>query len=213
MAALANVQFEDELIRYHDRRLWYGFIGVLIVAALLAAANLVQTFKPHAVPYVVVLNEKGEPTAVAHAVQSTAALNDATIKWAIMQFVRNAMTVTNNLGEQKEMINTALAFVRQQGDTALRAYYFDNNGEHLPWNLYLKKWVSVQITRQPWRLPAPDTWEVDASVTTHDYQSGATETTNWRTTVKATVTTPDSKDFRNPIGVYFTSLSFDQEVQ
>src|SRR2546423_1789628 len=116
MAAQLNVQpvFEDAFIRQHDKRLWLGFVAVSALAVVLGVSNLIQTLRPRAVPYVIMLDARGEPVAVAHPIQSTAALNDVVIKWALMEFIRNAKTVINNVDEQKEMINTAFAFAREQ---------------------------------------------------------------------------------------------------
>jgi type IV secretory pathway TrbF-like protein len=210
MVALPNAPFEDALIRRHDRRLWLGFIAVSLLAVLMGAANLVQTFRPRAIPYVVMVSPNGEPVPIARPVQSTAALSDVVIKWALMEFIRNSKTIINNVDEQKDMINTALAFAREQAAAALHAYYFD--GQHYPWDLYQKCWVEVRITRPPLKLPAADTWEVDWAETRHDYGTEISETTNWRATMKVAVTAPDPNDNRDPLGLYITSLSWEPEI-
>jgi type IV secretory pathway TrbF-like protein len=212
MAAQLSSQplFDDMLIRQHDRRLWLALSAIALLAVLLGAANLVQTFRPRALPYVVMVGPNGQPVDVAHPVLGTAALNDVVIKWALMEFIRNSKTITDNVAEQKEMINTALAFVREQAAAALHAYYFD--GKHLPWDLYQKCWIEVRITRAPLKLPAADTWEVDWVETRHDYGTDISETTNWRATMKVTVTAPDTSDNRDPLGLYITSLSWEPEV-
>jgi type IV secretory pathway TrbF-like protein len=212
MAAQLNIQppFEDALIRQHDKRLWLGFIALSALTVLLGVSNLVQILRPRALPYVVMVDAKGEPVTVAHPVQSTAALNDVVIKWALMEFIRNAKTVINNVDEQKEMINTAFAFAREQASQALNAYYFD--GKHLPWDIYQKSWIEVRITRQPLKLPAADTYEVDWVETKHDYGSPLTETTSWRATMKVAITAPSTEDSRNPLGLYITSIDWQPEV-
>lgn len=210
MAAQLNTMFEDALLRRHDRRLWASFIALAVIAALLGIANLVQTFRPRALPYVVMMDPHGQVLGMAHPVQSTTALNDVVVKWALEEFIRNSKTVINNVDEQKVMINSAIAFAREQAAQELHAYYFD--GKHLPWDLYLKCWVEVRITRQPLKLPAPNTWELNWSETRHDYGSDATQTTNWRGTMKVTLTAPDPNDTQDPLGLYITSLSWEPEL-
>jgi type IV secretory pathway TrbF-like protein len=203
--------FEDALIRRHDRRLWTALAVISLVALLLAVANI-RNSHPLTRTYLVTIDRNGEPTAAARPIESVSALPDVVVQWALMEFVRDAMTVISNVDEQKEMIKTALAFARQQAAQALKAFYFD--GKHYPWDLYQKSWVEVRITHKPFRMPTPGVWEVDWTTVKHDYGNDfAMETTNWRAVMKVDLTEPDPSDRRNPLGLYITTLTLSPEAQ
>lgn len=208
--ALNSSVFEDQLIRQHDKRLWIALLVAFLLLAISGAANIIYALRPHTLPYVVMVNNKGEIITVAHPVQSTANLNDAVVRWALMEFIRDAKSLTNNLDEDKFRLNTAFAFAREQASQALKAYYMD--GKHYPWDNYQKVWIEVAITRLPFRLPAADTYEMDWIETTHDYGSPIIQTASWRAVMKVKVTAPSDADPLNPLGLYITSLDWSAEV-
>jgi type IV secretory pathway TrbF-like protein len=187
MAANPLIQFEDEQLRHHNQKLSRMLIAVTGIALLLTFAVCVLIFRPRTLPYLVMVNEHGEPVTVAQPVLGTQTLNDVVVKWAIAEFIRNAKTVTANIDEQKDHLRDAYAFAREQAAKALTDYYHD--GEHDPFSIGQKGWVEVRITRAPLRLPAPDTYEVDWVETHHDYNSDLISSTSWRATLKAITAT------------------------
>jgi type IV secretion system protein TrbF len=201
---------EDQLIRDHNQLLARLLIVVTGITALLAIAVCVLMFRPRTLPYLVMVNSKGEPIALAQPILGTQALNDVVIKWAIGDFIRNAKTVTANLDEQKDHLRDAYAFAREQAAKALTDYYHD--GQHDPFNAGQKGWMQVSISRTPLKLPAPDTYQVDWVETHHDYNSTSTVSTSWRATMKVVSAPPDNTDGRNPIGLYVTNLDWSAEV-
>ncbi len=166
--------------------------------------------RPHTIPYVVMVDGKGEPVGAAQPVLGTQALDDVVIKWAISEFIRNAKTVSANLDEEKELLRNAYAFASHQAARALDDYYHD--GEHDPFTIEQKSWVEVRITRAPLRLPAPDTYQVDWIESRHEYGSELISTTTWRATLKVQTGAPDTRDTRNPLGLYVTTLDWSPEV-
>src|SRR5712691_49196 len=209
-AANPLLQFEDQQLHEQNRRLWILLAVNAGISCILLIAVAMLMLRPHTIPYVVMVDGKGEPVGAAQPVLGTQALNDVVIKWAISEFIRNAKTVSANLDEEKELLRNAYAFASRQAAKALDDYYHD--GEHDPFSIGQKGWVEVRITRAPLRLPAPDTYEVDWVETHHDYNSDLTSSTSWRATLKAITATPDSKDGRDPIGLYITSLDWSPEV-
>ncbi len=159
MAANPLLQFEDQAIRDDNRRLWILLAANAGVSLILLITVLVLIFRPRALPYVVEVNQRGEPLAAAQPVLGTQVLNDVVIKWAIAEFIRNARTVSSNIDEEKDHLRDAYAFASEQAAKALTDYYHD--GEHDPFSIAQKSWVEVRITRAPLKLPAPDTYQVD----------------------------------------------------
>jgi type IV secretory pathway TrbF-like protein len=211
MAANPQLHFEDQRLQEDNHRLWALLRINAATSAVLLIAVLVLIFRPRTLPYVVTVNEHGEPIAAAQPVLGTQVLNDVVIKWAISEFIRNAKTITSNIDEQKNLLRQAYAFASGQAAKALTDYYHD--GEHDPFTIAQKNWVEVRIIRTPLKLPAPDTYQVDWVETEHPYNSDVTTVTNWRATLKVETGAPDSSDGRNPIGLYVTSLDWAREVQ
>ncbi len=209
-AATPLLQFEDQQLHERNRRLWILLAVNAGISCILLIAVAVLMLRPRAMPYVVMVDGKGEPVGAAQPVLGTQALNDVVIKWAISEFIRNAKTVSANLDEEKELLRTAYAFASQQAAKALDGYYHD--GEHDPFTIEQKSWVEVRIIRAPLRLPAPDTYQVDWLELRHEYGSDLTTNTTWRATLKVQTGAPDTRDARNPLGLYVTTLDWSPEV-
>ena len=94
MAVNPFLQFEDQQLAEHNRRLWTLLGANAAISAALLIAVLILILRPRALPYVVEVNQHGEPIAVAQPVLGTQLLNDVVIKWATSEFIRNAKTVT-----------------------------------------------------------------------------------------------------------------------
>src|SRR5260370_28711417 len=93
--------WEEGKIRNEKRRIWRIALASIAANVVFAVALTVQMLRPRTLPYVVMVDAKGEPVTVAEPVVGAASLNEATKKWAIPQFIRNARTVTANVGEEK----------------------------------------------------------------------------------------------------------------
>ncbi len=210
MAVNPFLQFEDQQLAEHNRRLWTLLGANAAISAALLIAVLILILRPRILPYVVEVNQHGEPIAAAQPVLGTQLLNDVVIKWAISEFIRNAKTVTANIDEQKNLLRDAYAFAREQAAKALTDYYHD--GEHDPFSIAQKNWVDVRITRALLKLPAPDTYQVDWIETRHAYNSDLTTSTSWRAVLKVETSAPDGSDGGNPLGLYVTSLDWSPEV-
>ena len=209
-AANPLLQFEDQQLHEQNRRLWRLLAVNAGISCILLIAVAMLVLRPRAMPYVVMVDSKGEPVGAAQPVLGTQALDDVVIKWAISEFVRNAKTVSANLDEEKELLRSAYAFASHQAARALDDYYHD--GEHDPFTIEQKSWVEVRITRAPLRLPAPDTYQVDWIESRHEYGSEVISTTTWRATLKVQTGAPDTRDTRNPLGLYVTTLDWSPEV-
>jgi type IV secretory pathway TrbF-like protein len=207
MAANPSIQFEDEQIRSQNRNVWHIALASIAANVVLAVVVAILALRPRTLPYLVEVNTRGEPVAVVQPVLGTQALNDATIRWALAEFIHNAFSVTANADEERENLHNAVAFMRGQAHKALKQWY--NDGVHYPITVAQKHWIDVHVTRVL-RLPVPSTYQIDWESTTHDYNSDRTTTTNWRATVKVEVD-PTSHDPRNPLSLYVTTIDFAPE--
>ncbi len=205
-----SMEWEDEQIRTHNRHLARITLASIAANVIFAIALTVQMLRPRTLPYVVMVDTKGEPVTLAQPVVGTASLNDATKRWAIAQFIRNARTVTANVDEEKENLANLMAFARQQAAVALKAYYNDDNEINSPFKIAKKSWVEVNDIRVL-RLSVPNTYQVDWSETRNDYNSHNSATSNWRATLTVAAGQPNGKDPRNPLGLFVTSLDWSPE--
>jgi type IV secretory pathway TrbF-like protein len=203
-----SMEWEDEEIRTHNRQLWRVTLASISANAIFVIAITVLMLRPRTLPYVVMVDTKGEPVTVAQPVVGTASLNDATKRWAISQFIRNARTVTANVDEEKETLENLMAFARQQAAVALKTYY--NDGVHSPFTIAKKSWVQVNDIRVL-RLSVPDSYQVDWAETRNDYNNHNSVTSNWRATLTVTAGQASGKDPRNPLALFVTSLDWSPE--
>lgn len=105
------------------RRPWTLLAVNAGISCILLIAVGALMLRPHTIPYVVMVDRKGEPVGAAQPVLGTQALNDVVIKWAITEFIRNAKTVSANIDEEKELLRNAYAFASHQASKALEDYY------------------------------------------------------------------------------------------
>src|SRR6266849_6192489 len=86
-AATPLLQFEDQQLHERNRRLWILLAVNAGISCILLIAVAVLMLRPRAMPYVVMVDSKGEPVGAAQPVLGTQALDDVVIKWAISEFV------------------------------------------------------------------------------------------------------------------------------
>lgn len=209
-AAPKLTHYEDDLMRSHNSLLRTGIYSLFGANVLLAGALVLVVRQPRNRPYVVEVNTKGEPTALAQPLAGNpVATQDVVTKWLIQQFVSNARTVTPDIAQQKEHLFNAYAFVRQQGYDELEAYYHDPQVDRIPFDIAKKSWVQVSNVRVL-KLPSPDTYQADWDETRTDYNTTAAQPSNWRATMKVVIDIPTD---RNPIGLYITTLDWAEEAR
>ena len=209
-AAPKLTHYEDDLMRSHNSLLRTGIYSLFGANVLLAGALVLVVRQPRNRPYVVEVNTKGEPTALAQPLAGNpVATQDVVTKWLIQQFVSNARTVTPDIAQQKEHLFNAYAFVRQQGYDELEAYYHDPQVDRIPFDIAKKSWVQVSNVRVL-KLPSPDTYQADWDETRTDYNTTAAQPSNWRATMKVVTDIPTD---RNPIGLYITTLDWAEEAR
>jgi type IV secretory pathway TrbF-like protein len=197
-------QFEDQkliedvaMIRRTLTRLICAFALLIVVLAAMA-------FWPHARPYVAVVDRKtGEVITVANAVSGVESLNDATIEFALKDFIKNAQTVTADYDEEKERMLDTFAVATGQAAKALHDRYHD--GEHDPFELGKKGWVDVENVRTL-KLPDPGNYELAWTEVAHKLSQEPPDATQWHASVKVE-TRPTADRERNPMGLFVTVLN------
>jgi type IV secretory pathway TrbF-like protein len=200
--------YEDDLLRQQNARwqLLSLIAGAGCVLALVVIAILLH--QPRMRPYVVMVDPKGEPVALARTLAGgPMSMQEAAKRYLIQEFIRHAKTVTDDLPEEKEHLNDAYALAGKQGRAELDAYYHDPRVDRIPFDIAKKSWVQVSIPRVL-KSSVPDTYQVDWEESRSDYNTVVTEYSSWR----ATITVGDGPvTDRNPLGLYVTNLDWAED--
>jgi type IV secretory pathway TrbF-like protein len=204
--------FEDQLIRKHDKRLVFIVAGFIALTLIQGYVITILARHPRSNPFVIMVDNKTkEVLDIAHPVESMDDYTPQMVQREIVNFIYNAKVLNDNWDDDTYRINTAFAFARGQAAQTLKAYYMD--GVHYPQTAYLKKAITVTFLRLPFRLPPPNTWEVDWMETTRDYGTKLVEVKRWRADLRVTFAAPDTRNLvYNPLGLYFTTMNWEPEV-
>lgn len=207
--ALKNTPlYEDQLIAWHNQRLWWLLVGISGITLALAFAVCVLIFRPRTLPWVIEVNNKGEPVGAAQPVLGTQAVTDQTIRWAIAEYIDHAFRIDRDFGEEQMLLGKVYAMSTGQASKALTAYYDPDKHINDPLHLGAKVWQEVRILRTL-KLPAPATYQVDYQTIRYSYNDESSITTNWRATMQIVIGQPTEI---NPLGLYVTSLDFSPEA-
>lgn len=212
MAALPKTPvYEDQLIAWHNQRLWWLLCGAGVIIVALTTAFTIFALRPNKVPYVIEVNGKGEPVGMVQPFELRTAITDNTIRWAIGQYVQYAFTVTPSFGMNKLRLSQVYAESTTQSSDALTHYYRTNKDANNPLIINTKWWQDVKVTRTL-HLPAENAYQVDYVLTKHDqnHPTAAGVVTNWRATMRVLIGEPTPN---NVLGMWVTDLDFEEEAK
>jgi type IV secretory pathway TrbF-like protein len=202
--------YEDQLIAWHNQRLWWLLCGSGVIIVALTAAFTIFALRPHNIPYVVEVDGKGEPTGVIQPFELRTPITDNTIRWAISEYIEYAFCVTRSFGMNQIRLTQVYAESTSQASDALTSYYRANKDANNPLVINNKWWQDVKVTRTL-KLPAADSYQVDFVLTKHDHDHPYTGVaTNWRATMRVLEGKPTAN---NALGLWVTDLDFEPEVK
>src|SRR5260370_34809463 len=98
-AANPLLQFEDQQLHEQNRRLWILLAVNPGISCLLLIAVAALMLRPHTIPYVVLVDGKGEPVGAPQPVLGTQPLTDAGVQCAIAESLRTAQAAPPTLNE------------------------------------------------------------------------------------------------------------------
>jgi type IV secretory pathway component VirB8 len=210
-SALKNTPlYEDQLIAWHNQRLWYLLCGAGGIIAILIAALCIVTLRPHNTPYVIEVNKQGEPLGTIEPFMGRQAVSNNTIRWALGEYVRNAFGITRSWDENRMNVAHAYALSTGQAYQALTVYYQGNHNASNPLIVFNKYWQDVRIVRTL-KLPAKDTYQVDYTIDKHDSDHPLDGVqTNWRASIRVVQGKPTND---NPLGIWVTDLDCEPEAK
>jgi type IV secretory pathway TrbF-like protein len=124
--------YEDQLIAWHNQRLWWLLCGAGVIIVALTTAFTIFALRPHNTPYVIEVNNQGEPTGVIQPFELRTAITDNTIRWAIGEYVEYAFSVIRSFGMNKLRLAQVYAESTSQASDALTSYYRANKDGQQP---------------------------------------------------------------------------------
>ena len=199
-------QFEDEFIEVTDTFSRYMIWAQWGIITMLCTAVLIMVMHPKPPPSVVVLKD-GQIIGVARPIPGAQSLEPEVWRWAVGNFIKSAHAVRANADEEHELLLQTYASVQGQAWKVVNDYYHEP--DRLKFIREGKGYISVQLTRSPLVLTAPNEYQVDWVETEHDYNSTLEKTSIWRATVSV-VTAPPTD--RNPLGLFINTIDWEPEV-
>jgi type IV secretory pathway TrbF-like protein len=126
-AALKNTPiYEDQLIAWHNQRLWWLLCGAGAIILAQAITTAIWLHRAPPPPYVIEVNSKGEPVGAVQPVLGTESVNDNVIRYAISEFIDHAFRVDRDFEEEKMLLTKVYAMSTSQASKMLTDYYHAN---------------------------------------------------------------------------------------
>ena len=199
--------YEDQLVAWHNQRLWWALCAASAIILVLGFALCVFAFRPRTIPFVIEVNSKGEPLGAVQPVLGTESVSDNVIRYAISEYVDHAFRVDRDFDEEKMLLSKAYAMSTGQASQMLTDYYHQKGND--PLTAGTKVWQEVRALRTL-KLPAPSTYEVDYQTIRYSYNDDHAVSINWRATMQIAIGRPSDI---NPLGLFVNSLDFSPEAK
>jgi len=209
-AALKNTPaYEDQLVSWHNQRLWWLLVGAGVIIVGLTFAVCVLIFRPQKLPYVLLVDGKGEPVGAVQPVLGTQSVSDQVIRWAIAEYIDHAFRIERDFEEEKMLLGKVYAMSSGQASKLLTDWYQADKNVNNPLTQGSKGWQEVRIVRSL-KLPAPSTYQVDYQLSHYSLNDENPVVTNWRATMQIIIGQPTAT---NPLGLFVNSLDFSPETR
>ena len=199
--------YEDQLVAWHNQRLWWALCAASAIILVLGFALCVFAFRPRTIPFVIEVNSKGEPLGAVQPVLGTESVSDNVIRYAISEYIDHAFRVDRDFDEEKMLLSKAYAMSTGQASQMLTDYYHQKGND--PLTAGTEVWQEVRVLRAL-KLPAPSTYEVDYVLSRYSYNDDKAVSTNWRATMQIAIGRPSDV---NPLGIFVSSLDFEPEAK
>jgi len=209
-AAIKNTPaYEDQLVAWHNQRLWWALCAAGATILVLGLAVCVLVFRPRTIPWVIEVDAKGEPIGAVQPVLGTQSVSDNVIRYAISEYIDHAFRIDRDFDEEKMLLSKVYAMSTSQASNMLTDYYHANKNANDPLMAGAGSWQEVRILRTL-KLPAQSTFEVDYQTARYSNNDESAATTNWRATMQIAIGRPSDT---NPLGIFVNSLDFSPEAK
>ncbi len=211
MAALldnSTPMYTDTIIAYHYHRVFWLACGLLLVLAASVFDNVVYHLQPPSPPFVLEVNNQGNPVGQVLPVTSVQVIPDTFLRARLADFVHDAFTVDRDPDEEEYLYNKTQAMVTGQAAQKLDGWYNRDGGKHHPKTMGPYAWVETSVT-DTLKLAEKDSYQVDYKTTAHENNDQTHTVDQWRAIVHVIV--GRSKD-PEALGLFINELDL-QEVK
>jgi type IV secretory pathway TrbF-like protein len=200
--------YTDQLIAWHNQRIWWMGCGLLILLALSIGDNVFYHLQPTPPPFVLEVNNQGDPIGQVLPVTSVQVIPDAFLRARLADFIHDAFTVDRDPDEENYVFDKTRAMATGQAAQKLDAWYNREGGKHHPKCISAYTWVEASVT-DTLKLAEKDTYQVDYRTITHENNDQTHTVEQWRATLHVII--GRSKD-PEALGLFVNELDI-QEVK
>ena len=202
--------FEDQLVAWQNQTLFWLVVGMGALLAIAVGDIIYKDSRPAPPPYVIEVDQKGEPIGAVQPVLGTRAVGDQAIRWAVSEYIDHAFRIDVDWYEETSLLSKVYQMSTGQASKALTAWYHSATGKNDPLILGAKCWQEVKILRTL-KQPVPDTYRVEYQTIRHSLHDESNPAiTNWGATMKIVMGKPSEV---NPLGLWVDDLDFAPEAQ
>src|SRR5215467_10541110 len=138
--------YTDQLIAFHNQRIWWVASGLLALLALSVADNIIYHLRPAPPPFVLEVNSRGDPVGQVLPVTSVQAIPDAFLRARLGDFIHDPFTVDRDPDEEAYIFDKTRAMVTGQAAQKLDAFYNRDGDKHHPKSVGAYRWVEASVT-------------------------------------------------------------------
>jgi len=200
--------YTDQIIACGYQRTWLLAMGLIVLLAGMIADRIRLDLQPPPSPYVLEVNNQGNPVGQVLSVTSVRVIPDAFLRARLGEFVHDAFTVDRDPDEEDYLYNKTQAMVTGQAAEKLDAFYNRDGGKHHPKTVGPSVWVEAPVT-DTLKLAEKDSYQADFNTVTHSNNNQTVTTQRWRAILHVIVAR--SKDPES-LGLYVNEMDL-QEVQ
>ena len=163
---------------------WWVSRGLFAAVGLLALSligNVIQVMRPTPMPAILEVNHQGEPVGRVYPVTSLQAIPNAIIRARLADFIHDAFTVDKAHDEALYLRNKTYAAIPKdsQAFQAMTDWYEKDDSKFDPSLKNFRAWVEAQPIAT-FALPAPDTYQIDFTMTVHANNDQNKIISKWR---------------------------------
>lgn len=204
MKADAPIYVDTVIAQGNHRLFWIAYIAMTLLVAQ-SASSIVKAWQPPQPPYVLEVNERGEPIGKVLPILSVQAIPDGMLKAGLGDFIHDAFTGSQDQDEESLIFKRTQSRVTGTAFKTLDNWYQRDNGKHDPRHASRYNWTEA-LTQDVLKT-GTDRYQVDYKLITHTDNDPDGSVTSWRANLHVIV--GRSKDPES-LGWFVDELDFQQ---
>ena len=201
--------YTDQVIACGYQRTWLLAVGLIVLLAGMIADRIRLDLQPPTPPFVLEVNNQGNPVGQVLPVTSVQVIPDAFMRARLGEFIHDAFTVDRDPDEEDYLYNKTQAMVTGQAAQKVDSWYNRDGGKHHPKTGGANVWVEAPVS-DTLKLAEKDTYQADFSTISHENNDQSRTTQKYRAILHVIVAR--SKDPES-LGLFIDSLDVEELKQ